>query len=535
MQLSPSSSRRTIFLLTILSGLIILLPSVIFQEMFSQGDHGRDLYAYQMTAQGAAPYRDYLWVYGPLMPYYYAAFFKFLGFSISNILLAETILKFLCGVCVYFIMLEITESFWPYLTAIFFWSYYPHFFYTYNHTGGTLCLLATTWHLIRFIKTREEKYLNTGLIFIFLLSLIKINFGLCMLGSYVACVFLIDRWAKTPLASRRKFFLVSLIGLPLSIILAYGSFFIGLPGLLIKQSFPYTKAGWQHTMPLMDVVPAIWALIKFYCQTSWRDLIFFLLMTITIISCIVNFKKLMKTAPAHFLITQACLLFLAITHLHEYVLSGVQYRFFWSLPYLILIGFACLAQVSAQLPKLLKNSLMMGVLVIVLLQVNSKIDFLESRKDPKYFLGIERGGVLLGNSVQWTDTVQKTVLFLEKQLEPDEMFFALPYEPLYYYLLGRPSPTYQYIFFDYMLIPAQQDAQTVADLKEKNIRWVVLSNRGSSREKGIGNFGVSHSQMLSEYLSNNFELTQELGIWGKELKWNDNHGIRILKMKQAHL
>jgi hypothetical protein len=190
-----------------------------------------------------------------------------------------------------------------------------------------------------------------------------------------------------------------------------------------------------------------------------------------------------------------------------------------------------MAQFTSMLPRWLRFALMLGVLTVVLLQVDAKLKMVEVRLDPKYFLGLERGGILLGNEPQWVDTVERTALFLERQLEPGELFFALPYEPLYYYLLGRPSPTYQYAFFDYMLIPPQQDAQTVADLIEKNVRWVLFSNRIITQEGGLGTFGVTNSPLLGKYLEDNFEVVQEFGVWDREPDWNTNHGIRVLRKR----
>src|SRR3989338_6157650 len=75
---------------------IILIIAVVagnvpidFQPWISSGDHGRDFYCFQATAQGAVPYRDYWWVYGPLMPYYFAAFIKYLGSAMPVILTAK--------------------------------------------------------------------------------------------------------------------------------------------------------------------------------------------------------------------------------------------------------------------------------------------------------------------------------------------------------------------------------------------------------------------------------------------------------------
>ena len=72
-------SRRTymiFFLLTVISAVVLLWPWHDFQEFLAQGDHGRDLYAAQAVLLGEMPYRDFWWVYGPLMPYYYGAMVK---------------------------------------------------------------------------------------------------------------------------------------------------------------------------------------------------------------------------------------------------------------------------------------------------------------------------------------------------------------------------------------------------------------------------------------------------------------------------
>jgi hypothetical protein len=65
---------RTLLGLTLtgLTGLFLLLPGVQSQPFIATGDHGRDLYAAAAILQGEVPYRDFWWVYGPLMPYYYA-------------------------------------------------------------------------------------------------------------------------------------------------------------------------------------------------------------------------------------------------------------------------------------------------------------------------------------------------------------------------------------------------------------------------------------------------------------------------------
>ena len=162
MKNSLFSPPRASFILMMLSSFIVLLPSLTFQVMFAQGDHGRDLYAFAMTAKGALPYRDYLWVYGPLMPYYYAFFLKYVGSSILSVLLGETLLKFACGLTFYFIIRQLTAPWWSYLCAIFFLSTYSFFFHTYTYTGGILLLLLILFTLVKYIHKPEARLLTMG-------------------------------------------------------------------------------------------------------------------------------------------------------------------------------------------------------------------------------------------------------------------------------------------------------------------------------------------------------------------------------------
>ena len=72
-----------ILLLILLSAISILLlmSEIDFQSALAQGDHGRDLYAFRKTLEGKLPYKDYWWVYGPLMPFYYGSFINIFGNS----------------------------------------------------------------------------------------------------------------------------------------------------------------------------------------------------------------------------------------------------------------------------------------------------------------------------------------------------------------------------------------------------------------------------------------------------------------------
>ena len=59
--------------------------------------------------------------------------------------------------------------------------------------------------------------------------------------------------------------------------------------------------------------------------------------------------------------------------------------------------------------------------------------------------------------------------FLNTTLKKDDLFFALPYDCLYYYLTGKESPTRQLIFFDHIKIPPQQEISVIKELESNKI------------------------------------------------------------------
>src|ERR1700690_2284695 len=95
------SLKNTFLLLTILMSAFFVWPELNFQDLLSQGDHGRDLYAFDAVTHGKLHYKDFWWVYGPLMPYYYGLFFKIFGVHISTVLLGRALIVIVYSVFTY--------------------------------------------------------------------------------------------------------------------------------------------------------------------------------------------------------------------------------------------------------------------------------------------------------------------------------------------------------------------------------------------------------------------------------------------------
>ena len=109
-----------LLLLVFGTGILITAPYARLQGPLAQGDHGRDLYAAQAVYRGELPYKDFWWVYGPLMPYYYGLFYKIFGIKISSIILGKLLLKILGGILMCLAMMETSSWIVAYLAACWF-------------------------------------------------------------------------------------------------------------------------------------------------------------------------------------------------------------------------------------------------------------------------------------------------------------------------------------------------------------------------------------------------------------------------------
>ena len=160
-------SKSLTLLLVLLAGILITAPYANFQDYLSQGDHGRDLYAAQAVYRGELPYKDFWWVYGPLMPYYYGLFFKIFGTKISSMILGKLLLRILGGILICLAMMEVSSEIAAFLCACWFMLFHQDFFFTYNHIGGIAMILGVVFCLLSYIQKNSSKAAWGALGFIF--------------------------------------------------------------------------------------------------------------------------------------------------------------------------------------------------------------------------------------------------------------------------------------------------------------------------------------------------------------------------------
>ena len=524
--------RKAFFFVTFFTVTFILLPSHNFQYYLSQGDHGRDLYAFAATLDGQRPYIDYWWVYGPLMPYFYAFLFYLFGMTIHTIIIGKLILLLIAALFFYLALSKATAPEWGLIGTLFFVLFQPDFFFTYNHIGGLTALLAVFYFLISYLYNQEDKYLNGILISAFVLCLIKINFGVVALLASLISVCLINAIIRHPISEQgRAFYLRALIFIPLIVTAIYVLFLKDLPSYAIRQCLPYLSDDQPHRVTMQAALQTYWSMKRPQWtggQVNVALFIIFLILFFYVIDLLFS-KKMPLIFKYETIMVSFITIIFFIGSMNEFLLSGVHYRSFWAEPFLFFIVFFIAGQALQYVNIFLRYIFYIAVLIFFYTQLNFQLTSTMQAKSKTQWLRHPRAQIFVKNDVGWIDTVDRTVSYLDKNMTSDESLFVLPYDALYYYLLDKSSPTRQLIFFDHIKIPPEQDRLITRTIAEKKVDWVILSSRMKTNERGMGEFGRTYTPQLAKYIYHNYEQVQEFGDWKNEPGWAWNHGTKILK------
>jgi hypothetical protein len=527
--------RALLLILALCAGVLIVYPRQGWEEWFDPGDRGRDLYAFDRTLHGDLPYTDYHWFYGPLMPFVYGGFCKVLGSQMSSVIIGKLFLTLVAAVLLFLAVSEVAAPVTAFFASVWFLVFYPEFFFTYNHIGGIAMILAVLWMLFAYVRTSRRGWALGGLFGCFVLALIKINFGVVAAGMCVLGVWLTDRLKKTPRpAGQRQFHVVAFGVLPLLVGAVYAYFLKGLALMEIRQCLPYWGNDEVHfTNPLVALLK-LGQSVLLEIRADEIHLCVYALVACAVVrtAWLLVARKLEPERRDVLMIAIILLCVFYLANLHEYLRSGVGYRILWSEPLGMVLGFVLLDTAfhgAGRAARLLAGTaavLMMG------LSFGEQIRGINARKTPEHFLSCRRARVYVGNSREWIQTVETVTARLQELLQPGEMFFALPYDPLYCYLTERKSPTRQLILFRETKIPPWQERSILNELERNHVNYVLLSNLGNCpQEIGFGVLGETHCPIIKRYLDENFVLIAKYGDWTHEPLWSRYHGVMILRRK----
>lgn len=524
--------QKLIFLiLLVFSGFILLDHTLFYQPYLAQGDHGRDLYAFAATLRGDLPYRDYWWVYGPLMPFYYAGFFQLFGVSVSSALLGAFTLNMTAAVFVYLTLSLYGPVFLAYLGALWFLLFRPEFFFTFSHVGGIMLLCAFFFFILSSFKLRKTSRLYGALLSAFLLGLVKINFGL---GAYVVLggaaayhhFYLKEKITRRFLAAG----IVSLAGAGL----IYWGLLKDLPFYAVRQCLPYLAADHPYNLSVWEGV-FLWAR-QLSAELTGSVVSVIIALTVAVLLGYIVYqivKGRLDPERRDLLIASFAVLGASYIILnHEFFASGVTYRRFWSYPAGLLMMFIALGAGITFLRRWIGVMLFLAFFAFAATQHARHSQFLEKLIDAGNILNADNARALVQNPPEWLFTVEQSTKFLKETMTEDDVLFALPYDPLYYFLLEQPSPTRQLIFFDHINIPEEQERRVIDDIEAAGTNYVLISNRAFyTREHGLGVFGQTYCPVLYKYIEENFEEIAAVGPWRSYAGWVSGHAVKIFRRK----
>ena len=535
-----------VFILCAAFGIVLLHPYLDHQDLLAQGDHGRDLYCFKKTFEGAAPYKDYWWEYGPLMPYYYSLFFKAFGVSIQSVLLGQCILVLLCGTFLYLTAALVMSPWLALAAAMFFWVFRPDPFYTYNHIGATFLQIFILFCLLRQRISSNNMFFYFGLFGVFLLDLVRVNIGIACLSAFLAGLACDDHFKNAPQRQKKLFiYAAAFFFTGLATAGAYFYFTRGVAPAALKQCFPYFSSYRPDTAPPLKALVFFWKIVAMNFTATWQRRIFGLIVLSASVRAgfLLIKNKLAQREKADTLTVLLCLLVFLLFNVHEFLFSASVFRISWFFPFGLLLFFVLIDRGLKGLPVFVRGAVPTVLLVIAVLGGLTKYQAAQSfRKDANLFQYGQSRVFVNNNSVpgqaknQWVKTVTDAADFLRRTTKdgPGKPVLALPYDALYYFLSGKDSAVYPLAFFKYLHITPQEEKAMIGRLEEQKVDVVLLSNRSISSDPELGVFGVDYCPLLAEYIRENFGETAAFGDWQSLPGFTANHAVKILRRKPPH-
>ncbi len=529
-----SNASRIFLWLTLALGIVFLYPTIDTQGFLSTGDHGRDFYAFERTLHGEIPYQDYWWVYGPIMPYYYATMDYLLGVNMMSILLGKALLTLASGLFIFLTLETLAGGLTAFAGAAWFFAFGRDFFFTFNHAGGITCIAVLMFCIARYITTRHDDWLWTGAVAAFLLAMVKVNFGIAAIPALLLTAYLTDRTNSIPGSPKKTFFYAfSALMLPLIIAGVYWIFLHGLSWLEIRQCMPYSNADQpMNTLPWI-ALGEYFNLVKANFLGLGCDYAFGMLLICACIQSLVviHSRKLAPQQQRAYLLALVIFGVYCVLNFHEFLKSGVVYRSFWAQPIGIVWMFTVIALGLSNFTRPIRIMVFLLILSIAAGQMQTVYSETKKLHTTNHYLPHPRAKIFIRNDLQWITTVEATAQYLSAHIPANETFFALPYDPIYYYLTGKPSPTRMLIFFDHINISPQQEQTILRDIGSARVNYILLSSRIHSHEPGIGSFGNTFCPGIAKYISDRFEPVVRFGDWTNEPLWSRQHGTAIFKRK----
>ena len=437
-----------------------------------------------------------------------------------------------------------------FITAFFFWVNRPDFFYTFNHIGGVPVIIFIVGCLCYYHVRGRKIYYYLGFLGVIVLSLIRLNLGIAGLTAFILCLGLRDYLNKDPLAKKNILAYAGGGFLTLVIIAGiYGVFVHGLSLSHLKQSLPYLSEYRYDNAAPSKALSALGRIVFVNFTATWpRRLLGGTLLAAMIRILVVFYQGKLspqdKKNARFFLLSMA--IFLILTA-HESFVSDSIYRLLWAFPAIVLLMFAVIEFGFRSLSRGIYAGVIVVLLLFVLRTAVTNDTIARYYKQPMNLFEYGTTRVFIANSQwgehkgdptadhaaapEWINAVRGAADYLNNHLKEGELFLALPYDALYYFLTGRDSPVYHLAFFAFIHISPEEEKEMIRELERKEVNYILLSNRAYSLEPHLGIIGRNYCPVLAQYIGEHFEVVATLGDWERPPEFTRHHGVKIWKRK----
>ena len=527
-----------LFVACLIISFFVYLQGIFVKQGFPIGDVGGNLYAMEAVTRGEIPYKNFIWIYGPLMLYYHALFFKWFGSNIQSALWAKLFLE-VAFTGVFFLAARRIMPLWgAFFAALAYCVFKPEFLHSFVHYGGVCMEIGILWAVLSYCQKAQEKYVLSALGIVFILGIIKLNFGIVFLGGVFICIVLCDLFEHRNFSFGRirrygfYFFVVVF-----SWFLSHYFFVRTLSWHQINQCFPILKDYCFFTgTPHQGIVQSV----KVCLADAMNNKSFSVpIAVVAFPSCLWCLGVMFQRRSAelvkgrNFFLICILLAILTVCAYHEFYIGRIDYQAYWAKPFTVLLIAYLICEACLMTPARVQGGILIFFFVIIGIQGYKNFRYLESFKDQEHFFEFDHMNIYVTEIPKDIRSMLYTVRYIKKHIPQDQLFFTFPINAGYYYLTDRPSP----VWFLYALrankLTIEQEREIIQDLERKGVNYIVLPSISYATFGQFGKFGRDYLLALAPYVEEHYKEIARFGEWSpvSDEKYIGGMGTKILKRK----
>jgi len=543
-------------------------------------DTGREMYVPALLAQGKMLYRDVFFGYTPLAPYINALLFHTFGMRLEVLYWAGSLAALGCAILVFLTGRRLGSSLagWTAGAIILMETFHAWHFsfplaYSFSSVYGCLAACTFFWCAVNACRSRNPVWMFAAANLAALAVLIKLEYGAACYAAFALLV-VAQAWHRRSFKSLAPHLAASMPGLLVCAFVARWMFSINGFTFITQENLASTWPGsffmktygraWLESTGLA-VTPT--ALLQSFLRAAffagvllegyllfWRrrfttrcvlqcatllaglaayaffahkepldtfTAIFFPqdMVIYVSIAAVVVWWRMLRTDDFEDHLPLALALSFAVLLAFRTLLktTATGYSIFYNGP--VVLSFLILVRPivpRVNLPRraILRAELLLclGSLAVVSVYAARFTADMNDRDTPV----TERGSIVV--PIQLAENYRPAIALMKQEAAAGRAVLSVPEDTSLYFLSGTEAPSRLYFFAPGMLVPGAMTRDTLQQIEQKHVRYVLWSNRNFP-EYGVPRFGVDFDRTLGDYLNSHYRLVGPL-VKGTSVEWH---------------